>query len=226
MERTPSLEDPYAVFAELTTDPYLSQLSPLPPTPHSARAPSFPPATPAPQISSAPQVPISPPATQPERSSYLPHQLNQAPTLPPAAQTDPNFLFNLQTIDPAHVPREAKRYPKFSSATTAHTPTLATLRRQLVAILCSRIPLSNEDIANPIMDQAFVGPLTLRVWRLVYELADMEGVAGNREKEKEVDKLKRRLVRELVGRVGWEPGMDGGWEAGRLVEDLWPRGKI
>ncbi|KAK7187603.1 hypothetical protein PSPO01_06337 [Paraphaeosphaeria sporulosa] len=224
MERTPSIEDPYDVFAQLTADPYLSRLSPPPPTPHSARAPSSPPATPVAQIPQASRVPTPPLAAQPDRNLHPSHQRSEEHISPPAAQPNPNFLFKLQTIDPAHAPQNAKRYPKFSSAATAHTPFFSTIRRHVVAILHSRIPLSNEDIANPILDQAFAGPLTIRVWRLVYELVDLEGVAGNRDKENEAEKLKRRLVRELVGCVGWEAGIDEEWEAGRLVEGLWPRG--
>ncbi|KAF2451668.1 hypothetical protein P171DRAFT_478701 [Karstenula rhodostoma CBS 690.94] len=196
MDHPPSIEDPYAVFEQLTADPYLSQLSPLPPTPHSARAPSFPP---------APQ-PISQPAAQPDGNFVFHH---------PNGPNQANGGLNQAS---------QKRYPEFSSTATAHTSLLSTLRRHLVAILRSRIPAANEDIANPILGEAFAGPLTTRVWRIVYELVDLEGVVPKGAME--MEELKRRLVRELVGCVPWYAGMDGWWEAGRLVEDLWPAGEV
>ena len=70
---------------------------------------------------------------------------------------------------------------------------------------------------NPIMIEVFRGSMTLGVWRLVYELADLElGIGDITEK----GRMKANLARELVRCVSWDEGMDKSVEAMRLVDDI------
>ena len=69
------------------------------------------------------------------------------------------------------------------------------------------------------MTEAVTGPLSLRVWRLVYSLCDLEQVTGY---QKESEKLRNSLVKELVGCVDWDTGLDAHEEATKLVREVFP----
>jgi hypothetical protein len=191
MPCTPQAIDPYALFNEITADPYLNNSSLLPP-------------------------PSPPQAAELREAAFAPaakanHEISWEPT------------FSRPIRARAQVPSPTapqKRYPRYSSPTTNHTSVLSTLRCHLVAILRARVPLANDDIANPVLSEAFAGPLTRRVWQLVWELVDAE--EEGKKGRGEMERLKRRLVSEVVGCVVWDRDMDGACEARRLVEDLWP----
>lgn len=63
--------------------------------------------------------------------------------------------------------------------------------------------------------------MNLGVWRLVYELADIEQGIGDRSQR---GRMKKELAGQLVRCLQWEGGeeVDRRGEARRLVEDIFP----
>lgn len=169
---------------------------------------------------------LSPPTPQPQnaRPRSQPPRSNP-PINTPINPSDNFFAFldtytfseNIEARIALAQASASKRRPKLSGPSTSYSKCLSLVRRHLVTIFISRGPVYDDEMMNPIMIEVFKGPMTLGVWRLVYELADLEqGIGDVTEK----GRLKVSLARELVRCVSWDEWMDKSMEATRLVDDI------